>query len=81
MCSKLGVEYEMIELTDKQRKSAQTGIGVAVTDEGEQFILLRPDVYERLQSAVSDHSRWSEEELDAAREESVEMLDQFGNHG
>lgn len=71
----------MIELTDKQRKSAQAGHAVPVIDEGEQFILLRHDVYERLQLAVSDHSPWSGEELDAAREESVELLDQFGKSG
>lgn len=46
----------MIEFTDQQRQDAQTGKAVRFQDAetGMAFVLLRADVYDRLQSLLAD---------------------------
>jgi hypothetical protein len=68
----------MIELTEEQRKSLQDGQAVRVRDNGHEFVLLRPDVYERLSEAPYDDGPWTAAELDCLREEAVAMLDHYG---
>ena len=68
----------MIELTQEQRKSIQEGHPVHVRDNGQEYVLLRPDVYERLSEGKYDDSPWTAVETDLLREESVAMLDRFG---
>ena len=68
----------MIELTQEQRKSIQDGQPVHVRDNGQEYVLLRPDVYERL--SVYDDSPWTALETDLLRDESVGMLDRFGKN-
>jgi hypothetical protein len=68
----------MIELTQEQRKSIQDGKPVRVRDNGQEYILLRPDVYARLSEGEYDASPWTAAETDLLREESVAMLDHFG---
>ena len=41
----------MIELTPEERKSIQEGRPVHVRDNGQEYVLLRPDVYKRLLEA------------------------------
>ena len=65
----------MIELTEEQRKSIQDGSAVRVTENGREYVLLRPDVYDRL---AADDGSWDAEELDRLREESVALLDRYG---
>ena len=68
----------MIELTEEQRKSLQDGEPIRVRDNGQEYVLLRPDVYERLSEGEYDDGPWTAEELDGLREESTAMLDRYG---
>jgi hypothetical protein len=74
----LGKETAMIELTEEQRRSIEDGRGVRVQDNGREYVLMRPDVYDRLINEGYDASPWSAEEMDRLREESVGLLDHFG---
>ncbi len=68
----------MIELTEEERKSIQDGKAVRVRENGREYVLLRPDVYDRLAQEGHDDSPWDAEEMDRLREESVALLDHFG---
>jgi hypothetical protein len=68
----------MIELTEEQRKSLQQGEPVRVRENGQEYVLLRPDVYERLSEGEYDAGPWTAEEMDLLREESVTLLDRYG---
>jgi hypothetical protein len=70
----------MIELTPEQRKSLQDGEAVRVREDGQEYVLLRPDVYEHLAEGEFDDSPWTSAKLDRLREESVAMLDRYGKH-
>ena len=67
----------MIELSDEQRKSIDDGKAVRVQENGREYVVLRPDVYDRLEEGYDD-SPWGAEEMDCLREESVALLDRFG---
>ncbi len=68
----------MIELTQEQRQSLQDGEAVRVRENGQEYVLLRPDVYERLSEGEYDDAPWTAAEMDLLREESVAMLDRYG---
>ena len=68
----------MIELTDEQRESIRDGMAVRVSENGREFVLLRPDVYDRLVEDAYDGGPWDPDEMDRLREESVGLLDQYG---
>ena len=70
----------MIELTEEQRESVQGGIAVRVREDDREYVLMRPDLYDRLVQKPYDDSSWDAEELDRLREESVALLDHFGKH-
>lgn len=65
----------MIELTEDERSCLNEGRAVRVHDEGQEYVLLRPDVYDRLIEDGYDDSPWDAEEMDRLREESLEGLD------
>jgi hypothetical protein len=67
----------MIELTEEQRKSIEDGRAVRVRENEREYVLLRPEVYDRLAQGYDD-SPWDAEEIDRLREESVAMLDRYG---
>ena len=68
----------MIELSQEQRKSLQEGKPVLIRENGQEYVLLRPDVYERLAEGEYDDGPWTAEEMDHLREESVAALDRYG---
>lgn len=68
----------MIELTEEQRNSIREGLPVRVADDGNQYVVLRADVYERLADAVYDDSPWTAEEMDQLRADSLAALDRYG---
>ncbi len=68
----------MIELNDEQRKSLDEGKAVRVQENGREYVLLRPDVYDRLAEEGYDDSPWDAEELDRLREEATDLLDRYG---
>jgi hypothetical protein len=68
----------MIELTEEQRKSIQEGKAVRVRENGQEYVLLRPDDYEQLADEGYDDSPWEAAEMDRLREESLDLLDRCG---
>ncbi len=70
----------MIELTEEQRKSIRQGNAVRVLDNGHEYVVLHPDVYNRLSEEEYDDSSWTAEELDRLREESTTLLDEYGKN-
>jgi hypothetical protein len=69
-------ETVMIELPEEQRKSLQDGAPVRVRENGQEYVLPRPDVYERLSEGQYDDDPWTAAEMDLLREESVRMEEQ-----
>jgi hypothetical protein len=55
----------MIELTDEQRRQLASGQAVDVTDPqtAQLYVILRKDVYERVQHLLYDDSEWTADEL------------------
>jgi hypothetical protein len=76
----LAKETLMIELTEEQRKYIQDGKPVRVHENGQEYVLLRPDVYDRLAQEELDSSTWEAEEMDRLREEAVSLLDRYGKN-
>jgi hypothetical protein len=74
----LAKETAMIELTEEQRDSIEKGQAVRVYENGREYVLLRPDVYDRIADGGYDDSPWDAEEMDRLREESVALLDRYG---
>jgi hypothetical protein len=74
----LAKETAMIELTQEQRESIEKGNAVRVQEDGREYVLLRPDVYDRIVDDGYDDSPWEPEEMDRLREESVSLLDRYG---
>lgn len=68
----------MIELTEEQRNTVRDGLPVRIAEDGNQYVLLRADVYERLAEAGYDDSPWTAEEMDQLRADSLEALDRYG---
>ena len=68
----------MIELTEEQRNAVRDGSPVRVAENGDQYVLLRADVYERLAEAGYDDSPWTAEEMDQLRAEALAALDRYG---
>jgi hypothetical protein len=74
----LAKETAMIELTAEQRESIEKGQAVRVSENGREYVVLRPDVYDRIADGGYDDSPWDAEEMDRLREESVTLLDRYG---
>ncbi len=55
----------MIEFTEEQRQLLESGKVVEVTDPqtAQRYVVLRKDVYERVQRLLYDDSEWTEDEL------------------
>ena len=70
----------MIELTEEQRKSIEDGNAVRVQENGQEYVMLRPDVYDRIAHEGYDSGPWEAEESDRLREESVSLLDRYGKN-
>lgn len=68
----------MIELTEEQRNSVRDGLPVRVADDGNQYVLVRADVFERLAETGYDDSLWTAEEMDQLRADSLTALDRYG---
>ena len=55
----------MIDFTNEQRQQLESGIAVDVVDTqtAQRYVVLRPDVYERVRPLLFDDSEWTEGEL------------------
>jgi hypothetical protein len=70
----------MIDLTEEQRQSIRKGKAVRVRDNGHEYVVLDPDVFNRLSDDEYDDSPWTADGLDQLREESTGLLDNFGKN-
>lgn len=70
----------MIQLSDEQRKCIDEGKAVRIQENGREYVLLRPDVYDRLAGEGYDDSPWDGDEMDRLREEAVDLLDRYGKN-
>lgn len=68
----------MIELTEEQRNAIRDGLPVRLSEDGNQYVLLRADIYERLAESEYDDSPWTAEEMDQLRADSLTALDRYG---
>jgi hypothetical protein len=55
----------MIQLTDEQRQQLNMGNAVGITDPqtAQPYVVLRKDVYDRIQHLLLDDSEWTDQEL------------------
>ena len=55
----------MIQLTEEQRRTLESGKAVDVTDSdtAQRYVLLGKDVFERVRRLMYDDSEWTDEEL------------------
>lgn len=55
----------MIELTEDQRQLLENGKAIEVTDSqsAQRYVVLHPDVYEKVRQVLYDDSDWSDDEL------------------
>ena len=67
----------MIELTEEQRKVLAGGEPIRLTDNGQEYVLLRAEDYKRLAHQAYDDSPWSAEEMDLLAEEAGDLLDRY----
>jgi hypothetical protein len=58
-------EAVMIELNEQQKQAISSGEAVRLRDNGQEFVVLRADVYDRLVEVEYDDSSWTPEERDA----------------
>jgi hypothetical protein len=65
LCYDAPKEAVMIELTEEQRRRLESGEAVEVADPqtAQRYVVLRKDVYARLQNFLCDDSDWKENEL------------------
>jgi hypothetical protein len=68
----------MIELTESQQQTILEGGAVRIQENGREYVLVRPEVWDRLTEEGYDDSPWTPEEMDRLREESVALLDNYG---
>ena len=64
----------MIELTDEQCTAAAGGQPVRLLKNGQEYVLLRADVYDQL---AYDDSPWTDTEMESLAEEAGELLDRY----
>ncbi len=55
----------MIELTQQQQQAASSGQAVRLRENGQEYVLVRADVYDRLIEEEYDDSPWTSEERHA----------------
>ena len=63
-----------MELTKEQLEAVRSGEPVRLNEEGTELVVVRADLFERLQGSRYDDSPWSDEELDLLAAEDTEAL-------
>jgi hypothetical protein len=58
-------EAVMIELSEEQKQAISSGEAVRLRDNGQEFVVLRADLYDRLIEEEYDDSPWTPQERDA----------------
>jgi hypothetical protein len=55
-------EPAMIDLTEQQKQALSNGEAVRLREDGQEYVLLRADLYDRLAREEYDDSPWTAEE-------------------
>lgn len=63
-----------MELTKEQLEVVRSGEPVRVSEEGTELVVVRADLFERLQGLRYDDSPWSDEEMDLLAAEDADVL-------
>ena len=55
----------MIEITEEQRRQLDNGKTIHITDPetAQHYVVLRKDIYDRVQRLLCDDSEWTDDEL------------------
>ncbi len=67
----------MIELSEEQRKALAGGEPVRLVENGQEYVLLRAEAYDRIAHEAYDDSPWTDEEMDLLAEEAGDLLDRY----
>jgi hypothetical protein len=70
-------EEPMIELTEEQKKALAGGQPVRLRENGQEYVLLPAEVYDRITHADYDDSPWTDDEMDLLAEEAGDLLDRY----
>jgi hypothetical protein len=68
----------MLDLTAQERKALESGQPVPCTLEETECVVVRRDVFERLQQIAYDDSEWTPEEMMAMAERAFDDADTAG---
>lgn len=52
----------MIELTEQQKQAVSNGEAIRLRENGQEYVIIRADVYDRLVAEEYDDSPWTPEE-------------------
>jgi hypothetical protein len=63
-----------MELTKEQLEVVRSGEPVRLNEEGTELVIVRADLFERLQGLRYDDSPWSDEEMDFLAAEDADAL-------
>jgi hypothetical protein len=67
----------MIELSEEQRKALAGGEPVRLVENGQEYVLLPAEVYDRIAHEAYDDSPWTDEEMDLLADEAGNLLDRY----
>ena len=67
-----------MNLTKEQFEQAKSGQPVEIAENGDEFVLMRKDVFEQVKQVLYDDSDLSDEELHAIAAQTLQDLDTAG---
>ena len=67
-----------MNLTQQQFEQAKNGQPVEIAENGDEFVLIRKDVFEQVKQGLYDDSDLSDEELHAIAAQTLQDLDTAG---
>jgi hypothetical protein len=63
-----------MQITREQLDAVRNGQAVRVTEDGTELVVLRADVYQRLEGLIYDDRPWTDEEMDLLAAEDADSL-------
>lgn len=73
-----GLPRKIMNITKEQLEQAKQGQPVELVENGDEFVLVRKDVYEQVPKVRYDDSELSDDELQAIAAQTLEDLDTAG---
>jgi hypothetical protein len=74
MDSEIVYQETIVNLTKEQLQALRNGKPVRLSEEGTDLVVVRADVFERIQDLQYDDSPWTDEEMDLLAAEDAEAL-------